>query len=213
MNELIIKDDGFEITAVTKLKHADLWAAAKKLGSQSALARHLGVKATTVGEWINLKRCPPAEAVGTHWTEDRITEIEGKLLALTGKTWDELFPDELRKSVQFLDCSKMIEKTARVRAESMEQYALATTERLSRGIEDTLQREEQREAVRSVLATLSYREREIIKMRFGIDQKCHTQEEVAKVFKVTKSRIHVLEHGALRKLQQPSRAHVLADVL
>lgn len=36
-------DAGVDITAITKLKHADLWAAAKRMGSQTALARHLGI--------------------------------------------------------------------------------------------------------------------------------------------------------------------------
>ena len=84
---------GIDVTAVAKLKHADLWLASKKMGSQSALAKHLGISPSELGGWVNLKRVPPALPVGDRWTEDYMCQMEGKLLALTGKSWDELFPE------------------------------------------------------------------------------------------------------------------------
>lgn len=208
---------GVDITAITKLKHADLWAAAKQLGSQAALARYLGISEAEVGTWVNLKRCPPAEPNGKRWTQEFLTELERKLLALTGKLLDELFPPELRENAEFLDCAKSIEQTARIRGDAMSQYALATRERFERignGVEDERRHDERRDAIGKVLDTLSYREREIIKMRFGIDQpngQKSTRREVGCIFKVSQSRVEQIEKKALRKMKNPLRADVLRE--
>ena len=56
------------------------------------------------------------------------------------------------------------------------------------------------------LHTLTYREREIIKLRFGlIDGKSLAREEIAVMFKVTSDRVRQVEEKALRKLQHPVR--------
>ncbi|MGE3109182.1 MAG: sigma-70 family RNA polymerase sigma factor [Phycisphaerales bacterium] len=62
-----------------------------------------------------------------------------------------------------------------------------------------------------VLKSLTYREREIIKLRYGIgDGYTYTLEEVGKIFKVTRERVRQVETKALRKLQHPVRARKLA---
>ena len=61
-----------------------------------------------------------------------------------------------------------------------------------------------------VLKTLSYREREIIKLRYGIgDGYTYTLEEVGRIFKVTRERVRQVEAKAIRKLQHPVRARKL----
>jgi RNA polymerase primary sigma factor len=65
-----------------------------------------------------------------------------------------------------------------------------------------------------LLATLSYREREIIKLRFGLgDGYNYTLEEVARIFRVTRERIRQIEDRAIRKLQDPSRSAELVGFL
>jgi RNA polymerase primary sigma factor len=65
-----------------------------------------------------------------------------------------------------------------------------------------------------VLRTLSYREREIIKLRYGLgDGYSYTLEEVGHIFKVTRERIRQIEAKAVRKLQQPSRSQELVGFL
>jgi RNA polymerase primary sigma factor len=62
------------------------------------------------------------------------------------------------------------------------------------------------ERVQSILETLPYREREIIKLRYGLDDGyTYTLEEVGSVFKLTRERIRQMEASALEKLQQPTR--------
>ena len=68
--------------------------------------------------------------------------------------------------------------------------------------------------IHKVLKTLSYREREIIKLRYGLgDGYSYTLEEVGHIFKVTRERIRQIEAKAVRKLQQPSRSQELVGFL
>jgi RNA polymerase primary sigma factor len=68
--------------------------------------------------------------------------------------------------------------------------------------------------IAKVLKTLSYREREIIKLRYGLgDGYSYTLEEVGHIFKVTRERIRQIEAKAVRKLQQPSRSQELIGFL
>jgi RNA polymerase primary sigma factor len=71
-----------------------------------------------------------------------------------------------------------------------------------------------RTRITKVLKTLSYREREIIKLRYGLgDGYSYTLEEVGHIFKVTRERIRQIEAKAVRKLQQPSRSAELSGFL
>jgi len=63
-----------------------------------------------------------------------------------------------------------------------------------------------------VLATLSPREEQVLKMRFGIGERAnHTLEEVGHDFAVTRERIRQIEAKALRKLRHPSRSRILKN--
>ena len=71
-----------------------------------------------------------------------------------------------------------------------------------------------KERIDHILKTLSYREREIIKLRYGIgDGYTYTLEEVGRIFKVTRERVRQVEAKAIRKLQHPVRARKLEGFL
>ncbi len=71
-----------------------------------------------------------------------------------------------------------------------------------------------REQLEEVLTTLTPREEQVLRMRFGlVDGKPHTLEEVGKEFDVTRERIRQIESKALRKLRHPSRSKKLRDFL
>ena len=71
-----------------------------------------------------------------------------------------------------------------------------------------------REQLERVLATLSEREREVLKLRFGLeDGYSRTLEEVGHIFEVTRERIRQIEAKALKKLRHPSRNKRLRDYL
>jgi RNA polymerase primary sigma factor len=71
-----------------------------------------------------------------------------------------------------------------------------------------------KEQLSEVLSTLTSREKEVLKLRFGLeDGKARTLEEVGKNFNVTRERIRQIEAKALRKLRHPSRSKKLKDFL
>jgi RNA polymerase primary sigma factor len=71
-----------------------------------------------------------------------------------------------------------------------------------------------RSRINDVLKTLTYREREILKLRYGIgDGYTYTLEEVGRIFKVTRERVRQVESKAVRKLQHPVRRRRLASFM
>ena len=71
-----------------------------------------------------------------------------------------------------------------------------------------------REQLRNVLHTLTQREEQVIKLRYGLDDgRPRTLEEVGKQFNITRERIRQIEAKALRKLRHPSRSKTLKDYL
>jgi RNA polymerase primary sigma factor len=75
---------------------------------------------------------------------------------------------------------------------------------------DTAMNQMLRDKINHVLKSLTYREREIIKLRYGLgDGYSYTLEETGRIFKVTRERIRQIESKALRKLQHNTRAEHL----
>ena len=71
-----------------------------------------------------------------------------------------------------------------------------------------------RSRINDVLKTLTYREREILKLRYGIgDGYTYTLEEVGRIFKVTRERVRQVESKAIRKLQHPVRKRRLSSFI
>jgi RNA polymerase primary sigma factor len=62
------------------------------------------------------------------------------------------------------------------------------------------------------LQTLTFREREIVRLRYGLaDGYCYTLEEVGRIFKVTRERVRQIEAKAVSKLQHPVRSSELSE--
>ena len=71
-----------------------------------------------------------------------------------------------------------------------------------------------RQKIDDMLKTLTYREREIIRLRYGlVDGYSYTLEEVGRIFKVTRERVRQIEAKAVKKLQSPNRADKLEGFL
>ncbi len=71
-----------------------------------------------------------------------------------------------------------------------------------------------REQLNEVLHTLTHREEQVLKLRFGLeDGRTRTLEEVGQQFNITRERIRQIEAKALRKLRHPSRSKKLKDYL
>ncbi len=71
-----------------------------------------------------------------------------------------------------------------------------------------------KQQIEHAINSLNYREREIIRLRYGLtDGYAYTLEEVGKIFSVTRERVRQIETKAVRKLQQPGRAKSLLSFL
>jgi RNA polymerase primary sigma factor len=71
-----------------------------------------------------------------------------------------------------------------------------------------------RREVEKILSTLSEREAQIIRLRFGIGTGYpRTLEEVGRIFNVTRERVRQIEAKAIRKLRHPSRSRPLREYL
>ena len=70
------------------------------------------------------------------------------------------------------------------------------------------------EQLSEALSTLTRREEEVLRLRYGLtDGRARTLEEVGQIFHVTRERIRQIEAKALRKLKHPTRSRKLRDYL
>jgi RNA polymerase primary sigma factor len=80
--------------------------------------------------------------------------------------------------------------------------------------EDQVSKNLLREDLETVLGTLSPRERDVLKLRYGLDDgRMKTLEEIGQIFNVTRERIRQIEAKALRKLRHPNRNSVLKEYI
>jgi len=69
-----------------------------------------------------------------------------------------------------------------------------------------------KQQIQEAMQTLNYREREILKLRYGLaDGYAYTLEEVGKIFQVTRERVRQIESKAVKKLQHPHRSKSLVS--
>ena len=74
-----------------------------------------------------------------------------------------------------------------------------------------IKQDEIKEKISLVLSTLTEREERVLRMRFGINTKEHTLDEIGQLFSVTGNRISMIEAKALRKLKHKSRSEILRE--
>jgi RNA polymerase primary sigma factor len=148
----------------------------------------------------------------------RITKMEQKFLVVNGRnaTAEEI-AEELGMSAE-----KIVQIKKAAQAPVSLQQAMGSDD--ARTVEDTLVdihgegpdkvsgKSLLREDLENVLNTLNPRERDVLRLRYGLDDgRIKTLEEIGSVFSVTRERIRQIEAKALRKLKQPSRNSILQD--
>ncbi len=139
-------------------------------------------------------------------SEERLLKLNDDLLLLTGQTMEELFPQELRDECQKHSGPLVYEREMKVRTLALEDYHEREIKRLT--LDDPAVEIDKRsiiDSLKDAMKKLSWREREIIKLRYGLgDGYSYTLEEVGHIFKLQRERVRQIEAKAIRKLQQPS---------
>ena len=153
-------------------------------------------------------------------TINRLIRVQRQLLQELGR---EPTPEEIAK-----DMDIPVEKVREIQKVSQEPVSLETPigEEEDSHLGDFIQDENVqvpaeaaaytllREQLDEVLGTLTERERQVIRLRFGLDDgRARTLEEVGREFHVTRERIRQIEAKALRKLRSPSKSRILRDYL
>ncbi len=149
-------------------------------------------------------------------TMTRLRQIQKELVQKTGMepTVEELAEKaqlSINETRRVLKISRHPVSLDRPVGESEDSYFGDFIEDAKQGApSDTAAQDMLRTRIEGVLKTLTYREREIIKLRYGIgDGYTYTLEEVGRIFKVTRERVRQVEAKAIRKLQHPVRARKL----
>lgn len=199
----------FGITARTRFKHAAVLRAVRKCGGLAAFAEKIGVSRTIAMKMQNLQWCLPSTP-RPYWTQERIDNVKRVVSELTGENAEDLFPDELRKSVELGLLSKTVEQTRQIPLAKLIAYTRSRKQALTLpSPADTAEETELRDTISNLLHSLDARERTIIEMRYGLgvhDGKEHAIGEVGSVLNITRERVRQLESRAIRKLQDAKRS-------
>ncbi|GEM_PF-2567430 len=186
--------DTFRLGMKGRLKHGDLLdALAKKGWTQSGAAKYLNVSPQAFGHWINLQEVP------RHLTTDQVT----KLMELTGKTPELLWPDYVR-SKDFLDAPKTFEVVRDVDARKMLTALQRGRELLAAPPDALFEKRELRENLARVMSTLPPLIAHVLRERFFDGA---SPQEIADemVPKITRDEVKRLEAKGLRMLRHPER--------
>lgn len=202
-----------EVAIVAKAKHADLYRAAKKVGGQSKLGRLCGVGPSEIGDWCNLRAMPHFELTVDKRGREHTSrfcdpaerdKLERVLFDVTGKLLDELFPPELRNNQEFLSQPKTQEFYTTLDLKTLgsnvpERFLLPDSSVI---VAEKESKENLMSQFNEELKHLPYREREILRLRWGLNgSEPMGLEEIGHVFEITSERVRQIEAKAARKLE------------
>lgn len=201
--------DTFDITITAKPRNAILWRAAKKVGGQSALARLLGVSQSDMCAWVNLRYSPqPEHPQSPLHNPEKFAAFEKLLFEITGATFEDVFPKELRdtanrrspRTLPELEFTRSVPRASLIGSELTDRLILPSPADVVAQMEI---KEMQSDALQKAIKSLGDRERSVVEMRFGMKGKePMTFDEVGKVLKITKERVRQIELRAMNKIKE-----------
>ena len=177
-----------------KTKHPDLWPLVRKFGSVVALAKELGTSLGSTHQWVSLKSYPK---ILTDEQQSQITFI-------TGKSIEELWPDDLRHAIDDKQAAKSIDRFVDyAKLELVENYQARM---LLPSPEDRMEAIDENIALLNSLGRLRAREAAAIKLRYGLGGECeHTLESAGAKMGVSKERLRQILARAEEKLRNDYR--------
>lgn len=203
------------VRVTVKAKNLYLAKFIEKHGSSVNTARLLGISLNTLSSWLNFRTSPVRGTggrlrPGKH--SERIAKIILTICEEVGCKATDLFPDLTKQQMEVL--AKKREYDSSIGAESLENHRDSPRLSYEQNVDEFVDNADAAEAIDKQLKTLSFREREILKLRYGLsDGFTYTLDEVSHIFRVGRERIRQVEAKALRKLQQPSRSDQLVGLV
>ena len=179
-------------------------------GTQALAAARSGMTGCTSSAWLNFRSHPTDHAMEKRRTQwKRIIPILEKE---TGRNIREIFPSLGKDALRILSKERISDRTvetAQITSQG-EREKLSYCEDVGRDIDN----EHLRERLKKVVSTLSFREREIINLRYGLtDGVSYTHGEIGHSFKISSERVRQIESKALGKLALPNRSQKLVEFL
>ena len=187
-----------------------------------------GYKFTTYAKWWIIQAITRAIADQSRTIRlpvdlyEKISRIKKTARVLSQEFGRKPSEEEIAESMEMtIDQLRFIAKTAQLpisletpigkeEDSKLEDFIEADIENPEQDVSKTLLRED----LEGVLATLSPRERDVLRLRYGIDNgRMKTLEEIGQIFDVTRERIRQIEAKALRKLRNPNRNGVLKEYI
>jgi len=197
-------DAGPSLRLELRIKNAVLWRAIRsKFPSAAAFCREHDLPQNEVSSLLTFRKS--ARTKDGTWCK-----LSQRIADAIGMEPDILFRDDDYRRIGKCGAFHVREVAAsQLTDASHHMRQLAAKPRQSEA-----EQEDIREAIDSVLQTLTHREREVVKLRYGLgDGNTYTLEETARIFKVTRERLRQLEAKAIRKLQYMGRLIPLCEKL
>ena len=197
-----------DLLVKSRLYNAVLYDAVKKSGlTQEEYAKSLGFNVNVLSQLITLRGSPWYYHSYRHGEPRPQAE---KLALHIGIPFDELFPRSLYALRELLPVEFL---SRRYVSTELVPLIEARNVRTLENPSTLYERKELEELVKNSLSSLTPREENVIKMRFGLEGKECTLEEIGKSFACGRERIRQIEGKALRKLRHPDRSKALQDFL
>lgn len=188
-------EEGFNVRLEARLKNAELTGAKEMAGlTATEAAKRIGISYGSYLAFESMRAYPSEE------TQKNICDFYRSLGVFLLE--EDIFPKELKKLKP--ERKYIGEKTI----PKVELLSLSTGEFerkllpiIEGEIEKKVEYDELRAEINRVLSNLPYRQREVIKMRFGLGEESKTLEEIGKIFNVSRERIRQIEKRVLVKLR------------
>jgi RNA polymerase sigma factor (sigma-70 family) len=179
--------------AILKVQNGRIRKAMQEAGITNAarLAEKAGRSAGSVGDLLNFKISPRRIKDGK-WRKVTMDVCDALMVDPS-----DMFPDHLVATMDSNQIAGFVERG---------QIPFADKRRLPSPVEAAVA-QELKDKIERVLQTLTFREREIVKLRYALEGgHSYTLEEVARIFDINRERVRQIEAKGIRKLQHPARA-------
>ncbi len=178
------------LAATTKIKHGLLCQFIEERGwSQNRLAKEMNIQQATVNRWFNLQDYPKNH------------ETVAKVCAFLDKEMWEVWPEEIIEAInKKYFKTKVLTQYKEIPISNLLQEQKSQLRIDGDVVSGSHEQEELRIVIDEILCALSFREKSVLRKRFGFDGNEETLEAQGADFRVTRERVRQIEVQALEKL-------------